>query len=719
MNFYKWHKALTYGLAAVSFLAVAISGFISVPVVVLTIVGFVASWIWEEVGASIAGTHLWNGIVVAVLAIFSAQGFITGEWLIAAINFTTFVLIGKLFSRRNAKDIFQCYLLSFLLFIASAVINPGISYAVIFPFFIVFLTLALVMLHLLRDLTDIREQNQAVHGPDVSLRREEALLLSGQVFRPSFMIGTGALALTVFVSSLVIFFAFPRLGLGFFLGKRRAETPVSGFSDQIRLGRFGAIRTNQQVVIRVVVRKGPRQVRLRGMSFDRYTGAGWLKTFARRRPPRSMTSRGVTEYSISHGQPDTEMVIYQEPLSSAVMFGEPRVVKVLVKDFRDGMPDPNAPKVRRDRAGDLTFRVRGSVAVNYTVLSHRERPTADRLRRAIGITPLGITDLYTQLPPTLTPRIKALAERVTRGKVTRYDQVSALERHLQTVYRYSLEGGHEDKDPVSDFLFKKKYGHCEFFATSMVLMARSLGLPARVVTGFYGGAWNDLGSYVAIRQSDAHAWVEVYFPGHHWVTFDPTPSGRQVVPGESGFLGWLQQYMDSLKLRWYMWVIEYDLHKQIEMFQSVFTWMRKRLGGRRTSRLTWFGIRDWFKRIFTLKNFLKAMGIALLLYLLYRVVMRLWGGRFVIASRRIRRTLVQRQYRRMLQILGRRGYIKGVCQTPLEFLDQLKADRFAGVLLVQRITAAYHDATFGGRDVDSLELDSCLKALRRVTEQLA
>lgn len=130
------------------------------------------------------------------------------------------------------------------------------------------------------------------------------------------------------------------------------------------------------------------------------------------------------------------------------------------------------------------------------------------------------------------PRIKALAEEITRGIDTYYDKVQAIADYLRYDYFYSLKPGKApDGDQLSHFLFSSKKGYCSYFAFSMALLCRSLGIPARVVIGFYIDPENELLGYYPVRSDMAHAWVEVYFDGFGWVDFDPT--SRTPAPGEA------------------------------------------------------------------------------------------------------------------------------------------------------------------------------------------
>ena len=120
-------------------------------------------------------------------------------------------------------------------------------------------------------------------------------------------------------------------------------------------------------------------------------------------------------------------------------------------------------------------------------------------------------------------RVKALAERITRDAPGNYEAVAAIERYLLENYLYDQDVSDRD-DPLPDFLFTDKRGYCQHFSGAMALMLRLIGIPSRVVSGFAPGLRDpDTGTFV-VRDTDAHSWVEVWFPQVGWVTVDPTPS---------------------------------------------------------------------------------------------------------------------------------------------------------------------------------------------------
>jgi hypothetical protein len=146
-----------------------------------------------------------------------------------------------------------------------------------------------------------------------------------------------------------------------------------------------------------------------------------------------------------------------------------------------------------------------------------------------------------------------------------------IEHHLQTGYRYDLDSPSGNAaNPLDDFLFVSKRGHCEFYSTAMAIMLRTLGIPSRNVAGFVGGTYNRFGGFYAVRQGDAHSWVEAYFRDRGWEQFDPTPPADAVPVAEtSGFLAFARDLVEAASQRWNRHVVGYDLNQQVQMLRSV------------------------------------------------------------------------------------------------------------------------------------------------------
>ncbi len=590
MTFIRLHDLITYLVVGTSFLVLLLSGELATgywavvaPFALLSVlVGGVAHrespW---------AQPMPWNVVVLVALAGLVAAGLATGDWLLYALYFTTLLVIAKLFQRQTAADYQQLYALSFLVLIAGAVVNPGLSFALCYLLYVIFLSWALLMLHLRRD----TERLAALLGTgsteaDLVAARERVRAL----FTPRFLASTSALALLIVFISVGVFLLFPRLGLGFFGQHLNRGAQVSGFSSTVELGNFGTMKQDQTVIMRVELPEVADPVpylplRLRGIAFDTYDGKRWSKSH---REIRDVVEQLDDFWRI----PDTDrlwpeiraagpllMRVYLEQMEIGrkTIFAENRLR--WVRDLHNPRLtiDPRRrTRFHWDSEHDVIYTGATKGPLRYEVKSYRIPREAERLREA-GTELDEDFDLkrYTKLPDTLNPDIVALAERVTAGQKTDYDRAIAIEQHLVGEYKYSLAGGHDDADPLSDFLFSKKAGHCEYFATAFVVLARAAHVPARLCGGFFGGQHNPVGNYVAMRQADAHSWAEVYFPGTGWVVFEPTPPSGALAPEDTGFLSRLRQYMDSLQLAWYKWVIRWDLEAQLGMLRE----LGQKLGG--------------------------------------------------------------------------------------------------------------------------------------------
>ena len=137
-------------------------------------------------------------------------------------------------------------------------------------------------------------------------------------------------------------------------------------------------------------------------------------------------------------------------------------------------------------------------------------------------------------------------------------------------YTYSLEQPDTgNKWPLDVFLFEAKRGHCEYFSSAMAIMLRTLGIPTRNVTGFVGGQYNPYGGYYALRQGDAHSWVEVFVRGRGWVTYDPTPASRAEAGPREGLWSDMNAFIDAVRTRWMTKIVGYDLQAQVGLLHKM------------------------------------------------------------------------------------------------------------------------------------------------------
>jgi len=647
----------------------------------------------------------WNTLIILALLACAAELFWSAPGLLqASVHFLIVLMINKLLTLRERKDYLQLYALSLLAILATAALTVELWYASITAVFLLAAVWSLMLSHLAAE-------RHELHGGDTAKlgwsRDEKAQgPMTSRLFWTTNAIGAAGLCLTV-----AIFFLTPRVGAGLFQKQRVDLIRTSGFSDRVDLGVIGAIKLDQTVVMRVelpdVIGQPTERLYFRGAAYDRYNGRSWANSF----PHRHTINRDVDgafkvdSRHVSKGAAEgLRQEVLIEALDTTALFGAPFIHSLEGNFFllqTDGMGAfylPNPPATR----------------LQYTVYSSAD-PLAPVDRLATSHTyPDEIMRHYLQLPPA-SERVRALAQEVIRPAKTVFEQVTTIQRHLRTAYRYSLDVGTAfPSNPMDEFLFVRKSGYCEHYATAMVLMLRSLGIPARLVTGFLHGEWNDFGNYYTVRQRDAHAWVEAYFPRSGWRTFDPTPMAGvgTVMPAWSQTV----RLMDSIRLKWDRLVIRYSLRDQVLVVRG----LRERgeqvkdyLAGDLVAMRRWLSLGPSRLAAFirsdrSLQAGLLVAGVLIgtaIIVLLFRVEgvkrRRTAGGRGA------RQVMATRLYNQMLAILDRLGFSRSPGTTPLEFARHISRQSASLGETVHRLTALYCQGRFGR---DGLSPEDCLRA---------
>ena len=730
MRFDRFHRLATIGTVLLGLSALFLSGEFGPAVVVPAIaVSLAGPFFWRSLdrpwlGPASGGVALVAGVVALAWALS------TTDYLYAAIVYALFLSGLKVLFLRRAADFMQMYVLSFLQIMAAAVVNPGMSFGVVMLPYVVFLTLALMLTNLRRGIEAQATAPGGAGGPAAEAVRLGAALSRRDLVRPGFVTATVAITVGVFLVSLIFFFLFPRLGLGFFAQQSRRGMAVTGFSEEVKLGDFGNIAEDPEVVIRVKLKTGlppgAGALRMRGQSLDRYDGTTWHKTTGRRRQlEQDIDGRLRVDGRRDHlSVPGVEIQeVYLEPMlgSTRVLFGMPQVAAFERPSSALEALRPDQWRFHADEAGDVSLTGPPDVAIVYTVFSD-PRPGDPAVLRLAGTDyPAAIRETYLPLPPQQAA-VQDLAGRLSGGNPNPYDLARKIESYLKDNYTYSLSSSHGDTDPLADFLLVNREGHCEYFASAMVVLLRLAGVPARIVNGFYGGVANSFGNYVALRRADAHSWVEAYFPGQGWATFDPTPASALDLRSGRSWLQGVTDAIDAARLTWYQWVVEYNLEKQITFLASVFQLRRSGEGfgdslkrqdfhemGDRLRDLPWSDIGLGF-----LGLLLGGAGLA--------VGLRRWRRRLVRVALLPPDDPVLRAYLRLRRILSRAGLRRERSETQLEFADRVSGARPEAADAVTFVTLAYVERAFGSAPAatraeppDGLEarVDEAARALAR------
>ncbi|MGH9929934.1 MAG: transglutaminase domain-containing protein, partial [Pyrinomonadaceae bacterium] len=324
-------------------------------------------------------------------------------------------------------------------------------------------------------------------------------------------------------------------------------------------------------------------------------------------------------------------------------------------------------------------------------------------------------DRYLQLPKSLDPRIDARANAIIANAQARnrYDMAKAIESQLQEDYGYSLQMRASGPDPLADFLFNVKTGHCEYFSTAMAVMLRTRKIAARVVNGFLPGEYNEAAGAYTVRQSDAHSWVEVYFPEHQaWVTFDPTPAAGRTEPVNTGFAAQLAKYAEAFELIWFQYVVGYDKQEQRSLATSLQTHLFEY---RRSLAQLVAAIRKTISAQSPVIVLTGLTGVAVLLLVFVATRVRRFGwrrGLSLFKAQTYTDASAVVFYERLISLLARRGVQRDPNLTPLEFANGLD---FQPAL---SITRAYNRVRFGGQELspaEQREIDQTLNQLETDT----
>lgn len=575
MKFAAAHKLVTYLFAGLGLIALMLGTTFGPVESVLVVAAFVVSWFVESPLLDRPGyTRFWSVAAVAVLLLQVARTLAGEAFLTVGVEYAAFLQLSRLAHRKSSADFQQIAILGFLHLISGTVLSAGLDYGVVFFGFVIVMPWMLALTHLRREL----EGQYGLGSP-----RLRAELQSRELATPAFFGGTTLLAVPLFVLTAAMFFAFPRVGFGLLSNLGAHVQSVAGFGDDVELGGFGTIRDDPTVVMRVKMAEMPAApprsigLRLRGTSFDRYREGRWSRTQVAGEDMPRLQDEYVLHRPPKPGDEQYEIIL--DPMEEAVLFIPEGTVALQVPPVvRSGRN--RYRKILYAPGLDLRYADQLDAPLTYQAFSSpSERSFPEKI-------PPKLQARYLEVPEGYE-RIAELAQSIAGDFERPIEKAQRIEAFLRGGggYRYSLEQPSTDgKDPLHVFLFEAKAGHCEYFSTAMAIMMRSVGLPARNVTGFLGADYNPYGGYYAVRNGNAHSWVEVLI-ADKWVTFDPTPASREVSTVTAGLVAKLRQMMDALRVRWAEYVVEFNIRDQARALRGFAEWYQSLRSDRRAAVL--------------------------------------------------------------------------------------------------------------------------------------
>lgn len=698
MRFGFIHRVMTDALAALGVLALVLSGQFSRGVSAVILVGLVlALSVRESWQRHPALRHLDTVALLGVLALQVGRVLMDAPVLDVLVEFAAALQIIRLATRKGAAHDQQVIVLALLHLIAGTVLGGGLGYGLCFLGVLVVAPGALVLSHLRREVEgNYRQGARDRTGLPVDVPR---ILRSRRVVGRSFLAVTCLLSIPIFVFTAILFVVFPRVGLSLLLMNRGHTGRMIGFSGKVDLGEVGVLRSDPTLALRVEIPSLPDPppprlaMHLRGTALDTYDGRAWSQSEAMR-PPAEANDNGVViesrgddsgKYQQMPSKDDKVWKLDLEPIDPPVLFLPEHTVGLRFRTR--GQFGPEAPqRAFRGPEGEFRYQPTDDRGVKYdiTVSANGKRPTFQRLA--------GDRNRYLLVPADLPPRIKKLAEEWTRSASTPRAKADAIQHHLQTEYRYDLGSpSGRAKQPLDDFLFESRRGHCEFYSTAMAIMLRTVGVPTRNVTGFIGGSYNRFGRFYAVRQGDAHSWVEAYIDGEGWLTFDPTPPSEAAPKSDVvGFWAYLRDLLEATSQRWERNVVGYDLNQQVSLYQALTSRRGAHTIGRKWSRPRPAGV---------IVVFAVVVAAGAFVYLRRRRRRRPGGGGP--GDKRSPSALLATElYERLDAAMAAKGIPRAPGVPPLRHAEALQTLDHPLADEVHELTDIYLRARFGGEEID-------------------
>ena len=549
-------------------------------------------------------------LAVLIALFFFVLENIGGTHLVRALgHFMILVQVCKFFETKRARDYGQLIVVSMLEMIVAAILSTSVFFAVLLVAWLATGGLALLLYHFKREMELFEQAGRGRAGTVNQKLRPAVAAVAGatgsldgltvsRFWRLSSTIGLTALTLGV-----TIFVCFPRGEslIGRF-GLNEIQRSVTGFDEMPRLGVGGLVEQSNEVVMHVTVREagqlasfdGP--LLLRGAAAYHYRPNGSWTDLDRlsNHPIEQATDRlvdlsAIVAWAAKQPPPAKKdldtlrevRVVMDQPQSACLFSPYPPLV------FRGTFPVGASfcPENRTLRLDTMAL----SAPVSYSVWTTRDAQSGDldwprpSSMNARDLTSCSLAKFIAEEDGKLSRKLHDLARKWGGSEAQPADtaealeaKVRAIETHLQTEYRYTLNipsGRDADyPDPLEAFLFKTRAGHCQYFASAMTVLCQSLKIPARIVTGFKAAEYNSQGGYYIVRARHAHAWVEVRLPGRGWVTFDPTPGGSEIAAAD-GPLGWFDHAVDYWNFRFQQTVLNYSPSDR----QGVVNWMTSTL----------------------------------------------------------------------------------------------------------------------------------------------
>lgn len=666
-------------------------------------------------------THLTNwqlnllGLIYIPLFLIDLRlAVVRGRFVIALIHLIMFLLLVKLYAMRREGEKWHVLAAIFFLFVGGMATSTHLTVSL---YLMVFLACALLVLARFAHLHVLA----ALERRRVAGRRDALTLSEG--FLPG--AGRAPLRLPLFVGSLLvilvaipIFASLPRLYEPFILGAGGGTGGLirtTGFSDSVDLSLTSSIRGNRDIVLRVKYSdpdQAPDELRFKGAVYDRYEDQRWHRLL---QYSYDLSPNQERVYPLpvqgERVEPVASVEIFRERINSAALLVPMETLSVSLAQ----LPLDLGARLRLDPGGAAVLSRQPRETLRYTAWVAEKPVIAAQLAEPTTVLD-AVPDPLTGLDQSgVTRAMRDLARRVL-GEGSDHDRALRLEKFLLAEYTYTTDFvGREGDNALEDFLFANQRGHCELFASAMVLMLRAEGIPARLSTGYLGAEYNPLEGYYMVRQENAHAWVEA-FTDQGWEVFDPTPPDGRPAAAEQNLALLLSQVWDYLNFRWDRYVLTYGAGDQADFFSD----LRERLAAfwqglvgdasaaDDAARLADQGVIDRGQDQRFREDSLWQAGLPLATLL---ILFALAAAAILIRHRR-RPLTAQAAYRRLRERLAAAGLEVHDALAPLELREAAAARFPTADRPVRRVVELYLRESFAGEVLPAVEAAGLRRELK-------
>jgi len=586
------------------------------------------------------------------------------EFLTVLIYFIIFIQLIKFLGKKELKDYQQIIILSFFQLLAGAVTTTNILFGLLLVLFLILSVITIVLFNINKEQQDIKKYKT-----------------NNIKFKPLFS-STLIISICVIILTLSVFLFMPRLKGNFLTSSLlNKENLRSGFNDEIELGRVGEIKKDSSPVMRVkflnIAKLDlPEIIYWRGVALDYFDGIFWSQRYKNKKARITKNYDGLFVLKKNNKNNLAIQEIIAQPMDTNVLFSANMPVALGDMPFRNLYSVNNSyyhngnftNNIKYNAYSDLTIYDK-ELLINET-LSHPEN---------IKLKYSGSFKVST--------KIHELSRKIYKETNSQYENVKNVEEYLKNNLKYTrvLENS-GNSTPLDQFLFEGIEGHCEYFASAMVVLLRTMQIPSRLVTGFVGGEYNPMGEYYLIRESDAHAWVEVYFPSYGWISFDPTPEND--TDYYAGF-NYITGSVEYLRYRWNRYVVDYNIADQRQIFKKISN-KSASINFKLSSNLYTFNFRH-------ILAFVSVIILFLIILIKYKKVI------FSIIKVNIKNHGVSDTYRNSLEFLKKdKGLKKPLYMTSNEFLDYVDSKEYGKYKEFKIITAIYNEVKFSGVEDNSM-----------------